>query len=537
MTFGDVALDAAMGATLAHSIQLQKRRLRKGTSLTQADIEDLRAAGHDTVTVAVLAPSDLDEDTAAAHLAQALVQDGLSHQTPFTGRANLHAEAAGVLRIDSAVINAFNEVDPGITIATLADYARVTPRQMIATVKIIPYGVAKSAVQSALRLISDGPMRLHPFRHMTAQLIVTRLDGQKESLVTKGIEAVRNRLDALSITLLEPQIVPHDTQSVAQALGQQNADIKLILGASATSDERDVCPAALTQAGGALTRFGMPVDPGNLLFLGDLSSTPVIGLPGCARSPALNGADWVLERIAAGLDVTNADISAMGVGGLLKEIATRPQPRMGNARAPKRPHVAIILLAAGASRRMRGKDKLLEPVDGAPLIQHAAQHALAANVDDVLVVLDQSKNSARHKALAPIGNVKTVHALQAKDGMAASLRAGMAALDPKTDAVIVALADMPDVSAVHYNRLIAAFDPSEGRSIARAMAQDGTAGHPVLFGKRFFENLSSLEGDQGAKALIKASKDYLVEVPTPGMGAITDLDTPQAWAAWRAAKS
>jgi molybdenum cofactor cytidylyltransferase len=71
----------------------------------------------------------------------------------------------------------------------------------------------------------------------------------------------------------------------------------------------------------------MPVDPGNLLFHGHQGGRPVIGLPGCARSPALNGADWVLERLACGIDLTDADIAAMGVGGLLKEIPIRPQAR------------------------------------------------------------------------------------------------------------------------------------------------------------------------------------------------------------------
>ena len=74
-------------------------------------------------------------------------------------------------------------------------------------------------------------------------------------------------------------------------------------------------------------RFGMPVDPGNLLFHGRLDDRPVIGLPGCARSPALNGADWILERYACGLMISDDDIAAMGVGGLLKEIPLRPQLR------------------------------------------------------------------------------------------------------------------------------------------------------------------------------------------------------------------
>ena len=74
-------------------------------------------------------------------------------------------------------------------------------------------------------------------------------------------------------------------------------------------------------------RFGMPVDPGNLLFIGDIAGRPVIGLPGCARSPALNGADWVLERVICGRPPSPQDIMGMGVGGLLKEIPSRPLPR------------------------------------------------------------------------------------------------------------------------------------------------------------------------------------------------------------------
>ena len=96
---------------------------------------------------------------------------------------------------------------------------------------------------------------------------------------------------------------------------------------SATSDLHDVAPEAVRRAGGQVERFGMPVDPGNLLFTGRIGTRPVIGLPGCARSPALNGADWVLERLACGLEVGDDDIAAMGVGGLLKEIPLRPQLR------------------------------------------------------------------------------------------------------------------------------------------------------------------------------------------------------------------
>jgi len=105
------------------------------------------------------------------------------------------------------------------------------------------------------------------------------------------------------------------------------SDLILILTGSATSDEHDTAPAALRQAGGHVARFGMPVDPGNLLFYGKLGDRPVIGLPGCARSIALNGADWVLSRVVCGCPPNDTDFAQMAIGGLLKEIPTRPQPR------------------------------------------------------------------------------------------------------------------------------------------------------------------------------------------------------------------
>jgi molybdenum cofactor cytidylyltransferase len=276
----------------------------------------------------------------------------------------------------------------------------------------------------------------------------------------------------------------------------------------------------------------MPVDPGNLLFLGEIGGRMVVGLPGSVRSPALSGADWVLERLAAGLPVTSADIAAMGVGGLLKEIPTRPQPRAGRTAPPARPRVVALLLAAGAGRRMRGRDKLLEPVGDRPALAAVAAAARASRADRVVAVLPPGDNT-RAAALAGLG-VETVEARDAAEGMAASLRAGLAAVAEDADAVVVMLADMPEVGPEHVDRLIAAFSPAEGREICRAVDAGGRPGHPVLFGRRFFESLAALEGDRGARDILREAGDYLVDVPTPGRGATLDLDTPEAWAAWRA---
>ena len=326
MKFGPVPLTEAEGAILAHSLVLQDGPLKKGTRLGSAEIARATGSGLSEVIAARFEMGDMSEDDAAAAVGECLSAEGLKLGPVFTGRVNLIAEAAGVVRIDTAAIDAMNAIDEGLTIATLPDLCRVEADQLVATVKVIPYGLPEAPVRAGIAALGGAPIRLAPFRGGTARLILTRTPGFKESLLAKGEEIVRSRVEALGYILTDVQTVAHAEAEIAAAL-DGDADLTLILGASATSDRHDVAPAAVVDAGGRIERFGMPVDPGNLLFLGELRGKPVVGLPGCARSPALNGVDWVLERLAAGIPVTGPDIAAMGVGGLLKEMQGRPQPR------------------------------------------------------------------------------------------------------------------------------------------------------------------------------------------------------------------
>ncbi len=327
MRFGPVPLAEAEGAILAHSERVASGRMRKGTVLGAAEIAALRAAGYAEITVARLDSGDLHEDAAAEKVARALAEGaaGVTLSAPFTGRVNLIAARAGVVTLDVDAINAANAVDAMITVATVAPFHQTRAGGMVATVKIIAYGVAGSVVARAAAA-ARGAVRVVTPRYATASLILTETAGGPG---VKGAQAVAARIAALDMTLVETVAVPHEEAPLAQAINRASGDIVLILTASATSDVRDTAPAALGLAGGRLIRFGMPVDPGNLLLLGDLRGKPVIGLPGSARSPVLHGADWVLARVACGLPCGAEEIAAMGVGGLLKEIPTRPQPRRG----------------------------------------------------------------------------------------------------------------------------------------------------------------------------------------------------------------
>ncbi len=333
MKFGPVPVADANGAILAHSVQVGEGKLRKGIVLAPEHLDQLAASGHTSVTVARLEPGDCHEDDAARMLADALAPDpkaaGLRVTPPFTGRVNLLADGPGVVVLDVDALEEFNRVNPMITVATVPQYQQMTEGGMVATIKVISYAVPGDDVLHASRL-ATASIQLVPPTLKTAGLVVTDIPGGPSN--EKGIAAIRNRVEALGMEMTDVRIVPHRPEPLAKAIAAMSGDLVMILTGSATSDAYDVAPQAVRAAGGQVDRFGMPVDPGNLLFLGSLHSRPVIGLPGCARSPALNGADWVLSRVACGVETTGIDIAGMGVGGLLKEIPTRPQPRSSRKR-------------------------------------------------------------------------------------------------------------------------------------------------------------------------------------------------------------
>ena len=328
MEFGEIPVRDALGAILAHSHRVEDGRIRKGRALGPEELARLKAAGIDAVVVARPGPQDVTEDVAAARIAAGLVPDpaaaGLRLTDATTGRVNLYATGPGVVRMDTGALHRVNLIDPMVTVATLPPFARVEAGAMVATAKVISYAVPEVSVEEGAR-VARGALSVAPVVLRDATLIITDMGSGGG----KGETAVAMRLDRLGMRLARVEVVPHDSASIAAALQAVESDLALVLTASATSDSRDVGPEGLVAAGGQVARFGMPVDPGNLLFYGSIGARPVIGLPGCARSPALNGADWVLERICCGVEPTNDEIAAMGVGGLLKESPSRPHPRAG----------------------------------------------------------------------------------------------------------------------------------------------------------------------------------------------------------------
>ncbi|RWB67505.1 MAG: 4-diphosphocytidyl-2C-methyl-D-erythritol kinase [Mesorhizobium sp.] len=528
MKFGPVPIDEAEGAVLAHATAAGEKRFRKAHRLSRDDVAALKAAGVGEVVAAVLDQNDLGEDAAAAKIAAGMSHRNIEVKPAATGRVNLHAGASGVFTVDAGMIDAINAVDPAITVATLAQHAPVEKGQMVATVKIIPFAVAASLVDSVVRICAGREIfAVNAYRPITVGVIQTVLPGVKPSVLDKTLRVTEARLARSGGRLMAERRTPHEIAPVAAAATQlaRDNDMVVIFGASAMSDFADVVPAAIERAGGTVIRAGMPVDPGNLLVLGTLDGKRVVGAPGCARSPKENGFDWVLDRLIAGLDVTASDIAGMGVGGLLMEIPTRPQPREP-APQPARSalKVDIVLLAAGRSSRMGGPNKLLALFDGEPLVRRTASRALGSKAASTIVVTGHQRERVR-SALADL-NVKLADNPDFADGLASSLKAGIAKVAPDSAGAMIVLGDMPGVSSKDLDSLIDAFRRSGGHAVVRASHQ-GKRGNPVLLPRSLFAAVAQLEGDTGARHLVEAEGLDVIDVEI-GQGASVDIDTREA---------
>ena len=535
MKFGAVSVKDALGATAVHSIRQGDLVLRKGTLIGEKELAALQAAGVKEIVVAQVEAGDVSEDHAAADIAAAIAGPGVRADRAFTGRCNLFAEAAGVLVVDKDTIDSLNRIDEAVTLATLPAFKPVVEGEMIATVKIIPFAVAAKARDEAVADAKKAKhvIRVAPYKLRKIGVVSTLLPGLSPKVIDKTLKITTARLAPAGAAIFAEKRVPHEQAALSRAIDELlkvGAELVIVFGASAIADRRDVIPAALEAVGGEIEHFGMPVDPGNLMMIGKARGQPVLGAPGCARSPKENGFDWVLMRLLAGLPVSRTDITGMGVGGLLMEIVTRPQPRE-EAQPEKGRRIAAVVLAAGRSTRMGAVSKLIAEIGGKPLVRIAAEQALASHASPVIVVTghERERVEAALKGLP----VRLVHNPDYAEGLGTSLKAGIAAVPAEADGAIVCLGDMPQVSSALIDKLVAAFDPERGALVV-VPSIAGRRGNPVVWSRRFFHDLAQVQGDIGARYLIGSYAEAVVEVLVADDAALTDVDTPESLSAVKA---
>ena len=531
MIFGEVLIDDAVDTILAHTTKISDITIKKGQILTHKDIELLKYHNINKITVARLEISDISEDKAALLIATALKTTLVETGNAFTGRCNLISQTKGLMHLDQTKLDRINLINEAITIATLKNNERVNKGQLIATIKIIPFAVPKSVLDKVIDNISSNKIiSILPFKKKSVGLILTKLPNTKKNILVKTSETTNARIQQLGSEIIHEIRCNHEQQDVINSIKQcENfgCDVILLIGASAVVDREDVLPRSLVKAGGTVDHFGMPVDPGNLLFFGTVRNKPVIGMPGCARSPKLNGFDWILWRILANKKLNKKEVMLMGGGGLLKEISER-----GHLRKEERTYhinmnnykITGILLAAGASRRMGSQNKLLSDLNGKTMIEVVATELVNSKLSHIIVVTGHE--SEKIKAALTSLDLNFIHNHEYQRGLSTSLKTALEIIPKDTDGIIVCLGDMPLIKAMHIDKLIDAFNPIEGNSIC-VPVYGRKRGNPIVWSNEYLTQIRSIDGDIGAKNILDEHIEQITEVPMEENAVLFDIDTPE----------
>lgn len=521
----------AVGHVTVHALATSKGKIAKGSVLSADDVHVLVNDGAGQVACAVAEAGDLNENEAASRLSKCLEGAGIIAGSPFTGRVNFTTKEIGIIRYNNDLLKNINMVDEGITLALVQHNQVLAAGDMIATLKIIPFFVSEASVAAVEEILKTSSlMTFHPFSARKAALIQSRFDHQPDSLFAATEKVTSSRLSQLGSVLAMSQCVAHDEKAITAGLNaalESGAELILVAGASAIADRGDVIPAAVIAAGGQVDHFGMAVDPGNLLMLGHIGHTPVIGMPGCARSPKLNGLDWILHLLLAGIIPDRSEFAEMAAGGLLMEIASRPLPRALVGRKPKPRKMEGVLLAAGTSSRMGTENKLLMDWGGRPMIRHIAEAMAESDLGSMTVILG---HDAEQVAAALDGlDARLLFNPNYQQGQSTSLQVAFDHLETAVTDLLVMLGDMPLVDAEVINSLINAHNSLDHPASRITLPViEGRRGHPVIWGESFFGEMANIKGDTGARPLFETYPDAINGVPFDRPELLLDADTRKA---------
>ena len=523
MYFGDINVKDSLNCILAHTIVINKKKISKGTIITEIEKAYFINNKIKTIVCAKLDKNDFHEDKAANEIAETFKNNSIASEKAYTGRANILAKKSGLLVIDEEKINKFNMISDDITIATLNNNSTVKKGEMLATIKIISFSIKKSFIEKIKRTIYKKAILVNPYINKKCALILTHHKKENIKLNAISERRINERLKNLNSSLDIIYNCEHNSKEISKNINlilKKKIDLIMILGSSAIVDIKDKIPEAINFSKGKIIRFGMPVDPGNLLLLGKIKNTHVIGLPGCARSPSLNGFDWVLEKVISNTNITKLNISNMGVGGLLKTLNIRAKTEKESTNY----NITNIILAAGQSKRMKEKNKLLIKIDNKTMIEKIVDTALKSIANNTIVVLGHENDILQN--LLNNKNITTIVNKEYLKGQSSSLQLGISALPEDCDAAIVILGDMPNISSRLINQLIENYKPNDNKSIIIPTYKN-KKGNPVLIDREFFPDILSIKGDKGAKDIIMANKKYISEIPQKNSTIVEDIDTKE----------
>jgi len=323
MIFKIISSKDANKCILAHSIKLNNFSLKKGKILNEEDIYMLIKNKIENIYVAIKGKEDYSENLSAKKIAKHISSFEFYEPEVNNGRADLFAKTSGMLKVNNQKLFEINSIFPEIAVCTLKNYSIIKKGQLVGNVKILPYAIKKFKVDKILK--DNNLKKIFQVSKVKISKIAIIFTSNNISLLKKKkiLTAVNSRLKNFNLVVNFEEVCKHNHKDLSnriQKVMKKNPDLLLIYGESSISDLNDVVPRAVLDSKGKVLSSLLPTDPGNLLLVGSIQKTPLIGVPGCAKSIKRNGFDDVLERLCHGETFTKRKLLDLAEGGLYKTI-------------------------------------------------------------------------------------------------------------------------------------------------------------------------------------------------------------------------
>ncbi len=320
-----IKTEDAVGHVLCHDMTMIVKdkfkgpRFRKGHVVAAEDIPVLLAMGKEHLYVWEMTPGMVHENDAAERLAALCGRENMTWSEVREGKIELTAACDGLFQVDSARLLAVNGMDE-LMIATRKGNTAVKAGDKLAGTRVIPLVIEERKLCAAEAAAGGGPLlAVLPWKLKTAAIVATGSEVQKGLIQDTFTPVVRQKLAAYGIETLSVSYPGDERQTVTAAIAaarDSGADMVLCTGGMSV-DPDDNTPGAIRDSGARVVSYGAPVLPGAMFLLGYWQDgKPVLGLPGCVMYAGATVFDLLLPRIAAGVEISRTDITALGEGGL-----------------------------------------------------------------------------------------------------------------------------------------------------------------------------------------------------------------------------
>lgn len=531
MKFGEFPVYDALGVELALPIKYRGKTLPKGHIITSEDVALLRAEGIKTVVGAVYSADDIHPETASEILMKAIAGDYIRYTFPDEdGYCEIYADNDGILIFDVDRMIRFNGHSENISLAIMAPYVTVYKGQFLGNLRLFGLALDADELNEGVGKITGiGPLiKISPYAFKKMAYIQTVLDPDKIPKIDQN--EINQRFIIYGYNLIFADICAHTSEGVEKSVRNAidaGAEVVLVESPLAPLHRNDVVPKGFIESSADIDHMGWPMDSVLPMVFAHRKEVQLIGYSASdAKTPAF---DRLMRFLATNSLPPIETFPVLGIASLsLERLVKQITPeQMKHSVAvgisTETEKTAVLILAAGTSRRMVGTNKLLEFIDGIPMIERAVQSALLSKAEYVAVVTGH--NSRQLEKRLEKYDVKIVRNPDYSSGVLGSIRIGLAVLPPDIMSAVVLPADMPAFAAEYIDMLIDAFDAKADRKPVCVPTYKGVRHNPVLWPRDLFNVVKLVpEDSQWMPALIEHS-DYIKELPLDDDLPITDINT------------